>query len=275
MEYIITKCDINTSETRSKLENNVTNEKHIWKYGCKIKSQNGEDGIIFHILNAIGTTNKTTVEICAGDGIECNSANLILNHDFHGILFDGNVNALKNGLKFYNSKNLIEKVSMCNCWLTAENVVEALHLVKTPIEPDLLITDVDGIDYWLVKAIVEGGFKPRVICVEYQDIIGPYKSITVPYDPNFNHQLYDCYEGPNYCGASLKAFINLLAKYNYAFVGCEGLGFNGFFVRKDVLEKQTILTEMTDISPCFNIPKVKFGMEKRFPRTCNMKWIEV
>lgn len=43
-------------------------------------SQNGEDGILLYIFSLIGTTNKRVTEICAGSGIECNAANLIVNH---------------------------------------------------------------------------------------------------------------------------------------------------------------------------------------------------
>src|SRR5512132_3824668 len=37
-------------------------------------SQNGEDGILLYIFALLGTTNRKVVEICAGDGIECNAA---------------------------------------------------------------------------------------------------------------------------------------------------------------------------------------------------------
>lgn len=40
-------------------------------------SQNGEDGIIHYVFSLVGAGPKKAVEICAGDGLECNSANLI------------------------------------------------------------------------------------------------------------------------------------------------------------------------------------------------------
>lgn len=46
----------------------------------KCFSQNGEDGILLYLFSLIGTVNRRAVEICAGDGIECNTANLIVNH---------------------------------------------------------------------------------------------------------------------------------------------------------------------------------------------------
>ena len=52
-------------------------------------SQNGEDGILLYLFSLLGTTNKLAVEICAGDGIQCNATNLILNHGWTGLLVDG------------------------------------------------------------------------------------------------------------------------------------------------------------------------------------------
>jgi hypothetical protein len=37
-------------------------------------SRTGEDGILLYIFCLIGTVGKTCLEICAGDGIECNRA---------------------------------------------------------------------------------------------------------------------------------------------------------------------------------------------------------
>lgn len=138
---------------------------------------------------------------------------------------------------------------------------------------DLLSLDIDGIDYYILKTIIDSNkVNPRVIVVEYQDILGPVDTLTVEYIADFYHHNYDCHNGPNYCGASIGAFIYLL-NTNYAFVGSDECGFNGFFVRRDLLTDN--LYEMNDISPCFNIPKVVKGMLERRPRTAHMNWIDV
>lgn len=264
--------------------NNIADKSHdhIWKYGAKIYSQNGEDGILYYLLSALGTTpGKTCIELCAGDGIECNSANLIINHGFTGHLVDGDMAALEMGCKFYSkiaeTKNasIANRVRFTRAWVTKENIIELLKNVgfNKHDEVDVLITDIDGNDYWILQEIMHSEMvNPRIICVEYQDIIGPDKALTIPYDPMFNHRRYDCWNGPNYCGASLQAFMHLL-KQKYAFVGCEGLGFNGFFVRRDLLNEH--VKEMTDISPCFQISKVVMGMKERWPRTKDMQWVDV
>lgn len=283
LREVITKVPLNDDTSRQRLEEAAgasTGVYGIAKYGCKVQSQNGEDGIIYHLLQAVGTTTqRTVVEICAGNGIECNSANLILNHNFTGYLFDGNANEIKEGVAFYTKHmetdpSLAVRVRFANTWVTQENIVATMNQLQIPKEVDLLVMDIDGNDYWVLKAIMESGsFSPRVLCVEYQDIIGPERALTIPYRPDFNHREYDCYGGPNYCGASLQAFIKLLGE-KYAFVGCEGLGFNGFFVRRDLMSAGK-LVEMTDVRPCFAIDKVQFGMSQRWPRTSHMEWIDI
>lgn len=247
----------------------------LWDYGKKIYSQNEEDGILEYILTNIKPKTNIIYEICAGDGIECNSANLIINHNFTGYLFDCNINNINNGVSFYDKNNKLNNAKFILSWITKENIND-LILNKTSYynkEIDILSIDIDGNDYWILKEIMDNKLlNPRIIIVEYQDILGFDKSLTIPYDPNFNAWNYDCYLGPNYCGASLKAFINLLNE-NYAFIGCEKQGFNGFFIRRDELNDN--LKEIIDISICFTSEKVINGMKYRYPRTKNLKWINV
>jgi len=57
--------------------------------------------------------------------------------------------------------------------------------------------------------------------VEYQDIIGPEKSLAVPYADNFDAHKYPTTQGmPNFCGASLSAFVKLAQRKGYRLVGC-------------------------------------------------------
>ena len=58
--------------------------------GFRKYSQFEEDGILLYLFSLIPPINRTCVEICAGDGRECNTANLIINHGWWGHLFDGN-----------------------------------------------------------------------------------------------------------------------------------------------------------------------------------------
>jgi hypothetical protein len=69
--------------------------------GFKVYSQTDEDGILLYLLSVTGFRTRLCVEICAGDGQECNTANLIINHGYHGLLVDGNQELVDRGRRFY------------------------------------------------------------------------------------------------------------------------------------------------------------------------------
>ena len=92
-----------------------------------------------------------------------------------------------------------------------DNVNKLLEENSFSGEVDLLSIDMDGVDYWIWDAI--NIINPRAVVVEYADIIGPEKSLTVPYSDKFNARQYPTTLGlPNFCGASLKAYVKLADK---------------------------------------------------------------
>lgn len=96
----------------------------ISQVGFKVFSQTDEDGILLYIFSLIGFTNKKCVEICAGNGIECNTANLIINHGWHGLLIDGNEDLVKKGIEFYkkNPNTYVYPPTFIHSWITRDNV---------------------------------------------------------------------------------------------------------------------------------------------------------
>lgn len=48
--------------------------------GFGLYSQHDEDGILLYIFSRIGVHTYKAVEMCAGNGCECNVANLLINH---------------------------------------------------------------------------------------------------------------------------------------------------------------------------------------------------
>lgn len=242
--------------------------------GFRLYSQNDEDGILLYIFSLIGTTNKKCVEICAGDGIECNTANLIINHGWIGLLFDGDEKRIQRGKAFYSQcrDTYNYPPSLTHAWITAENVNSLIANQGFTGELDLLSIDLDGIDYWVWKAIE--CINPRVVVTEYNDILGPDKALTIPYRPDFRIEEYDVNKGihPSYCGASLPAFVKLAKEKGYRLVGCNRYGFNAFFVQDGIGEE--LLPEVS-IHSCFNHPKTQFGIKQRFPSVANFDWVQV
>jgi hypothetical protein len=241
--------------------------------GFKVLSQTDEDGILLYIFSVIGTHDKTSVEICAGNGIECNTSNLIIHHGWSGLLVDGNENLVKQGREFYqrNRYTYVYPPTFANAWITRTNVNDVVRNNGFEGEIDLLSIDMDGMDYWIWEAL--DVVQPRVVVVEYQDMIGPERAVTVPYRDDFNAYAYPVTQGmPNFCGASLPAFAKLAKKRGYRLVGCNQYGYNAFFIRNPLGENQ--IPEIP-IENCFRHPKVLWGMKERLPTTLDFPWVEV
>jgi hypothetical protein len=66
--------------------------------GFRKYSQFEEAGILLYLFSLISPTNRKCVEICAGNGRECMTANLIINHGWWSYLFDGNEHSMEDAL---------------------------------------------------------------------------------------------------------------------------------------------------------------------------------
>jgi len=241
--------------------------------GFKVLSQTDEDGILLYIFSVIGTHNRKSVEICAGNGIECNTSNLIIHHGWSGLLIDGNETLVNQGREFYrkNRYTYVFPPAFAHSWITRSNVNEVIREHGFEGEIDLLSLDMDGMDYWIWEAIEV--VNPRVVVVEYQDMLGPDNALTVPYRDDFNAYVYPVTQGmPNFCGASLPAFAKLAKKRGYRLVGCNQYGYNAFFIRNPLGASQIPEIRMEE---CFTHPKVLWGMKERLRTTVDYPWVEV
>lgn len=225
-------------------------------------SQNGEDGILLFIFALIGSTNRKVVEICAGNGIECNAANLIANHAWRGLLLDGNEVNIEVGRTFYSKhpSTLIQPPVLKEAWVTPDNVNALIADNGFSGVIDLLSLDMDGMDYWVWKAIE--CIQPRVVVLEHNSPWGANRAVTVPYQPDFVATFVD--GAPEYCGASLPAFAKLAKSKGYRLVGVEPLGFNAFFVRDGLGE--TVLPEVS-VESCFSHEPLSPAQQAKYAAT--------
>ena len=246
------------------------NVPKLSEVGFRCYSQHEEDGILLFIFSLIGTTNKRCVEICAGDGIECNTANLILNHRWIGILSDGNEANTRKAKHFYSSHpdSQYWPPTIVHHWITKHNINSLLSANGFTGDIDLLSLDVDGVDYWLWKEL--SIVSPRVVVLEFNHLWGPERSVTVPYSDEFvgNFTSY----GSDYAGASLSAFIRLGRVKGYRFIGTNAIATNAFFVRQDIACDWLPEAKPGD---CFDHPRARFGMEQRLRGVQNREWLEV
>jgi hypothetical protein len=238
-------------------------------------SQNQEDGALLYIFSLVGTTNKKVLELCAGNGFECNAANLIINHHWWGLLFDGDEDQIEAGKKYYadNRDTAWTQPNLAHAWVTAENVNNLIRGWGFDGEIDLLSLDMDGIDYWIWKAI--DCVRPRVVVLEFNWVWGTERSVSIPYIPDFAWDEKNEKGAIAYFGASLPAFVKLGREKGYRLVGCENWGFNAFFIRDDVGEN---IFDEIEASKCFEIPmqqKIRQPSVIRGLLDPRWQWVEV
>jgi hypothetical protein len=198
--------------------------------GFRAHSEFEEDGILLYLFSLIPPTNRICVEICAGNGRQCMTTNLIVNHGWWGHLFDGNLRNVQDGRRFFaNHKDtFLHPPTFTQAWITAENVNDLLISAGVSGAIDFLSLDLDGMDYWVWKALTV--LEPRVVVCETHNVVPVGRAVTVPYDPAFVSK------SEHYRGASLEAMCRLAHEKGYRLVGTHRFGFNAFFVRNGVGE---------------------------------------
>ena len=128
--------------------------------------------------------------------------------------------------------------------------------------------DLDGVDYWIWKAIQ--CISARVVVLEFNNLCGAEQSVTVPYSPDFRTE-YNRF-GADYSGASLPAFVKLAAEKGYRLAGCQRYGFNAFFIRSRIGED--IFPEI-HASKCFDHPFSQYAIHQRRQKIIDREWVRV
>ncbi len=241
--------------------------------GFDVFSATNEDGILLYVFSLIGMSSRRAVDIGAAGIRGSNVANLIVNHGFEVLLVDGDEKKLDEATAFFGRHHqcaLFPPTSVATR-VTRESVSSMVTGNGFEGEIDLLCLDIDGVDYWIWKALE--GVDPRVVVVEYQDILGPDRSWTVPYRADFSVGDYpQNREHYNYCSASLRAFTKLGKQKGYRLAGCNRGGWNAFFIKNGVGDD--LLPEVS-VESCFRYSWNEYGMKTRFELVRDLEWEEV
>jgi hypothetical protein len=201
------------------------NSKRLNRHEIQVFSQNGEDGIIREIFRRIGVKSKVFVEIGVGDGLENNTTFLLL-QNWKGYWIDGNLRAVRSIHRHFKQTINDSQLSVICSFVTAENIQNTLQNLQVPREFDLLSIDIDRNTYWVWEALRR--YEPRVVVIEYNAAIPADIDWKIDYVPSRS------WNGTSYYGASLKAYELLGSELGYNLVGCDMIGVNAFFVRKDL-----------------------------------------
>lgn len=200
--------------------------KRLGRFEQQVFSQNGEDGILGEVFRRLQLETGSFVEIGAGNGLENNSAYLLL-QGWSGLWIDANPKMSKTARSQYGAALAERRLRLAERFIDAENVAAILQEFQIPAEFDLLSLDIDRNTYYVWQALA--AFRPKVVAVEYNAQIPPHVDWKVDYDAG------RVWNGTSYFGASLKAYELLGRRLGYELVGCDLAGVNAFFVRSDLV----------------------------------------
>ncbi len=199
-----------------------------WEF-CGL-SQNGEDGIIDVLKNQLIKSNRYFIEIGTADGMENNSAWLLVTENFNGIMIEADKKLAKRAASFLKMYN--QSIKVINRFVTKDNI-DFLKSDSQFLDPDFFSLDIDSMDYYVAKAVLDSGIKPKIFCVEYNSAFGPEKQLTIKYSDNFtigkDHSRL-------YYGVSINAWKKLFHENGYRFVTVDNNGVNAFFVNPEYFD---------------------------------------
>jgi hypothetical protein len=195
----------------------------------RVFSQFGDDGILQHLIRRVEGVPRSFVEIGVQDYRESNTRFLLLHDDWRGLV----VEADRDDVAAIRRQDVAWRhdLTVAETFVDAENVDALLAQHGFAGELGLLSLDVDGVDYWVWRAIACA--RPVLVVIEYNGLFGPHRALTVPYDPKFRR--HEAHFSGAYYGASLGALARLGAEKGYALVGSNLAGVNAWFVRRDRL----------------------------------------
>ena len=102
-------------------------------------------------------------------------------------------------------------------WITRENVCNHLSILKCPKMLDFISIDIDNMDYWVLKEMLENGYLSNLLIAEFNPVFRFDESYTKRYSPGDSKAGDDTAGSSNY-GVSLKALASLVGRFGYRLV---------------------------------------------------------
>ncbi|QDU90516.1 hypothetical protein Pla175_39220 [Pirellulimonas nuda] len=190
----------------------------------RVFSQFGDDGIIAYLTSFVPAECRRFAEFGVEDYSESNTRLLMTRDNWSGLVIDGSqahIDTIRGRKDFWRYD-----LTAVAAFVTAESIGPLFEEHGYTGRLGLLSVDIDGADYWVLKALT--AVEPLILVCEYISAFGPTAPITVPYDPAFRR--LDAHYSGLYAGASLAALTRLAAERGLRLVGSNSAGNNAYFV---------------------------------------------
>jgi hypothetical protein len=166
-------------------------------------TEDGNQDVALHIFENIGIEHGFTLDIGAFSSKASNIVPIMEKYKIPGLLLDG--------VNKYHDRDIIK------VWFTMESTSKILSELKCPKNLDYISIDIDNMDYWILKSVLEAGYSSNLLIAEFNPIFTHDEFYTKKYAAHAHKGDSDTANSSNY-GASLAAFTKLLNTYGYRLI---------------------------------------------------------
>jgi hypothetical protein len=222
-------------------------------------SHQSEESILNkHIADLLPVNHsRTAVDIGAGNGVRWSNTYSLFLNGWKGIGIEADSRKFVQLQRAY--KNLPNVVA-CNEAADAHNIVSLLKSAGTEHDFGVLSLDIDGNDYWVLKAILRE-FRPQLIVTEINEKIPPPLRFLLKETPNpqLRHHFY---------GYSIAVLEDLCAEFDY---GVLELEYNNAFIAPRELKAGRFVDVATAYEHGY---RDRSDRKQRFPSNLDMEVLQ-
>jgi hypothetical protein len=219
-------------------------------------SNSREEQILAHYIAKLlpPNHNRTVVDIGAGDGMRWSNTYALFASGWKGIGIEFDPRKF---VKLATAYKHYPEVYAARNRATPENIVPLLQSYEIEQDFSVLSLDIDGNDYWVLRAIFSR-FRPWLIVTEINEKIPPPIRFVVKYDPDFQLRHH-------FFGYSMAMLADLCEEFGYIILELEYN--NAFLAPKELAGERALDAETAYARGYLNRPdrkekfKLNFDME--------------
>lgn len=235
-------------------------------------SQNGEDGILDVLRKKLNKTNRYFIEIGAADGIDNNSAWLVIAEKYRGLMIEGNPELVTRARRMVGHHSI--GLQILQSFVSVDSI-QPIKQASQYKDPDVFSLDIDGNDYYIANALFGAGFRPKICVVEYNSVYGPDSTKTIKYATDFVYSR--AHHSELYYGVSIAGWRKFFESQGYQFVTVDRNGVNAFFVDPQYFSSDFL----NNVNPRFfaenqlQLLKFRSGYEEQFKQIGQMEFYDI
>ena len=200
-------------------------------YSLNRKAKRGVDGsyaderaTLENLVRSLGLNSGFVVDVAASDGFtQSCTLGLFGTKDWSGLAVEMDPDKFFKLAYIYSS---FPNAKLARNRVTPNNIVDLLKAYEVPKDFDVLNLDIDSYDLHVIKSMLLGGFKPKVITMEINEKIPGGVFFTVNFDENHYWQ------ADHFYGCSIDAASEVVKEFGYVLWKVDYN--NAFFIKSEV-----------------------------------------